>query len=151
MSGRDFLDTNILVYALDITDLEKHRTARELVSKAVAGEFVISTQVIAELSAILLQKFRLQFSPIDVLAALEAVSPIPLIAPDGDIVRRAVEAHVAYGLHFYDGMIIAAAERAGSQKIWSEDLNPGQKYFGLEVVNPFRQGAFLERHDEACF
>ena len=53
------------------------------------------------------------------------------------MVRRAVEAHVAYGIRFYNGMIVAAAERGGCPRIWSEDLNPGQKYFGVTVTNPF--------------
>jgi predicted nucleic acid-binding protein len=40
-------------------------------------------------------------------------------------------------VQFYDGMIIAAAERAGCKRIWSEDLNAGQEYFGVKVENPF--------------
>jgi predicted nucleic acid-binding protein len=35
-------------------------------------------------------------------------------------------------------MIVAAAERAECERIWSEDLNAGQKYFGVEVANPFQ-------------
>ena len=53
--------------------------------------------------------------------------------------RRAVEAHAKYGLHFYDGMIVSAAERGGCGRIWSEDLNAGQEYFGVVVENPFRR------------
>ncbi len=53
------------------------------------------------------------------------------------MVRRAVEVHDRYGVHFYDSLIIAAAERAGCECIWSEDLNAGQKYFGVTVQNPF--------------
>ena len=34
-------------------------------------------------------------------------------------------------------MTMAAAERAGCKKIWSEDLNAGQTYFGIRVENPF--------------
>jgi predicted nucleic acid-binding protein len=34
-------------------------------------------------------------------------------------------------------MILAAAERGGCQKIWSEDLSAGQQYFGCVVENPF--------------
>ncbi len=138
MTGRDFLDTNVLVWGLDTNDAEKHGIARKLISRAVAGEFVISTQVLVELAATLLQKFQKQFAPADVVAVLESIRPIPLIVPDADMVRRAVEARAAYGIHFYDGMIVAAAERAGSEKIWSEDLNAGQKYFGVTVINPFQ-------------
>jgi len=55
------------------------------------------------------------------------------------MVRRAVEAHAEYGVRFYDGMIVAAAERGGCERIWSEDFNAGQKYFGIVVENPFRE------------
>jgi predicted nucleic acid-binding protein len=48
-----------------------------------------------------------------------------------------VEAHLHYGFHLYDGMILAAAERAGCEKLWSEDFNAGQLYFGIKVENPF--------------
>jgi len=137
MSGRDFLDTNVLLYALNESAPAKHRVAKALVARAIAGEFSISTQVLGEFAAVTLSKFRDHLTPRDVLALLDTLTPIPLVNLDAEMVRRAVEAHAAYGIHFYDGMIIAAAERAGSTKIWSEDLNPGQKYFGVEVVNPF--------------
>src|SRR5580700_8354246 len=138
MPGHDFLDTNILVYAYDISDPAKQRIAQDLVRKAVAGDLVISTQVLAEFAANLLHKLSPAPSSQDVIALLDALAPIRLIPPDHEIVRRAVEAKSAYGLHFYDGMIVAAAERAGCERIWSEDFNPGQKYFGIAVVNPFQ-------------
>jgi predicted nucleic acid-binding protein len=137
MSAPDFLDTNVLVYAYDITDPEKRRIAQELVRKAVAGASVISTQVLAEFATTLLHKLLPALSSEDVIALLDTLAPIRLIPSDSDMVRRAVEARAAYGLHFYDAMIVAAAERAGCEKIWSEDLNPGQKYFGVVVANPF--------------
>jgi len=133
----DFLDTNVLIYSYDVSDPAKQQIARDLVRKAVAGGSVTSTQVLAEFAAVLLHKLSFAARPEDVIAALDALGPIKLVTPDGDIVRRAVEAHAAYGLHFYDGMIVAAAERAGCGQIWSEDLNPAQKYFGIAVANPF--------------
>jgi predicted nucleic acid-binding protein len=52
------------------------------------------------------------------------------------VLRRSA-AHAEYGIHFYDGMIVAAAERGACQRIWSEDFNPGQLYFGIRAENPF--------------
>jgi len=66
------------------------------------------------------------------------LGPIGVVVADADVVRRAVDVRAEYGLHFYDGMIVAAAERAGCERIWSEDLNASQKYFGIAVENPFR-------------
>ena len=131
-------DTNILVYAYDVTDPAKQSIAQDLVRRAVAGEVVISMQVLAEFAATLLHKLIPAPSSDDILALLDTLAPIRLIAPDHDIVRRAVEARTAYGIHFFDGMIVAAAERSGCERIWSEDLNAGQKYFGVVVANPFQ-------------
>jgi len=138
MPAPDFLDSNVLVYAYDVSDSRKQRLGQDLLRKAIAGESVMSMLVVAEFAATLLHKLWPPVPPDDVLVILNALGPIRLVAPDGDIVRRAVEARAAYGLHFYDGMIVAAAERAGCGRIWSEDLNPGQSYFGVIVTNPFQ-------------
>ena len=139
MPGLEFLDSNVLVYAYDASDVSKRAVAQDLVRRALAGEVVASTQVLGEFVATLLHKLSPPAESDDVLAILEALGPIKLTTVDGDTVRRAVEAHAAYGVHFYDGLIIAAAERAGCSRIWSEDLNPGQKYFDIEVSNPFQE------------
>jgi predicted nucleic acid-binding protein len=77
-------------------------------------------------------------TPDAVTTLVDKLSPIKLVVSDREIVRRAVQARAAYGIHFYDGMIVAAAERAGCQRILSEDFNAGQEYFGVTVLNPFR-------------
>ncbi len=138
MPAADFLDTNVLVYAYDLTDPRKRSIAQDVVRRALAGESVTSTQVLSELAVTLLHKISPPISPSDLIAVLDALSPIKVICPDADMIRRALEARVAYGLHFYDCMIIAAAERARCERIWSEDLNAGQKYFDMVVENPFR-------------
>jgi predicted nucleic acid-binding protein len=93
--------------------------------------------VLAELAATLLHKISPPAQPDEVAGILDALSPIKAVAPDASLIRRAVQARAQYGVHFYDGMILAAAERAGCQKIWSEDLNTGQLYFSIAVENPF--------------
>jgi predicted nucleic acid-binding protein len=137
MSAPDFVDTNVLIYAYDSTDQRKGRIARGLLLQALSGKIVTSTQVLAEFAATLLHKMSPPARPEDVASLLDALGPIPVILPDADIVRRAVEARMKYGVHFYDGMILAAAERADCGRIWSEDFNAGQRYFGIVVENPF--------------
>ena len=137
MPDPDFPDTNILVYAYDPSDRQKQRIARELVRKATDGESTISTQVLAEFAATVLHKMKPAPRAEDMAAVLDALAAIPIVRPDAEMVRRAVEAHALYGVHFYDGMIVAAAERAHCPRIWSEDLNAGQAHFGSTVENPF--------------
>ena len=138
MSAPEFLDTNVLVYAYDLSEPRKRQIAQSLVLRAIAGEFIISVQVLAEFAAAMLQKMTPPPRTEDVLAALDALCAIKVVPPDGEIVRRAVQAREQYGVHFYDGMILAAAERGGCTRIWSEDFNRGQEYFGIVVENPFR-------------
>ena len=137
MSAPEFLDSNVLVYAHDDSDPRKQEIAQGLVRRAVLGQMAVSTQTLAEFSATLLQRFSTSYSSDEVLGILDALSPVKLVVPDAGIVRRAVETHEIYGVHFYDGMMVAAAERAGCERIWSEDLNAGQKYFGVTLMNPF--------------
>ena len=140
MPAPDFLDSNVLVYAYDVTHPRKQRIAQELIRKGLAGEALTSSGALGELAAILLHKISPRAKGEEVSRILDALSPISRIGADADTVRRAVEAHARYaryGIHFYDGMIVAAAERARCQRILSEDLNRGQKYFGIAVENPF--------------
>jgi predicted nucleic acid-binding protein len=137
MSGLEFLDANVLIYSYDISDLHKREVAQSLVRKALAGGMVTSTQVLGEFTAALLHKVVPRAELEKLTTALDALAAIPVIATDADMVRRAVEVHARYGLHFYDSLIVAAAERAGCERIWSEDLNSGQLYFGITVQNPF--------------
>jgi len=137
MSVPDFIDTNVLVYAYDSGDLRKSRIARDLLLEALSGQITTSTQVLAEFAATLLHKLSPPARAADVASLLDALGPIAVILPDADMVRRAVEARVKYWIHFYDGMILAAAERGGCGRIWSEDFSAGQRYFGMAVENPF--------------
>ena len=137
MSAPDFLDTNVLVYAYDTSHPEKQKIARALLKSGIAGKLVLSTQVLAEFAATLLHKISPPPNADAVMKGLDAMAPIRLVIPDVDLIRRAVEVRASYGVHFYDGMIVAAAERAGCGQIWSEDFNAGQKYFGITVTNPF--------------
>ena len=76
-------------------------------------------------------------TPAMMISILDSLSTVRVVLLDEELVRRAVEAHVQYSVHFYDGMILAAAERAGCPRILSEDLNAGKEYFGIKVEKPF--------------
>jgi predicted nucleic acid-binding protein len=53
------------------------------------------------------------------------------------MVIRASEIADAWQTSFWDGMIIAAAERSGATELFTEDLQSGQHIAGLTLINPF--------------
>ena len=62
---------------------------------------------------------------------------MPVIAVDLLMVRHAIETSQRYAIAYWDALIIAAAERAGCTRVFTEDLNDGQTYHGVVAINPF--------------
>ncbi len=152
MPAPEFLDTNVLVYAYDFSDRRKRRIAQDLVRRALAGVMVISTQVLTEFSVTLLHEVSPAAKPSDLYAVLDALGPIKLISTDGDVIRRVVEAREKYGVHFYDGMILATAERGGCTRIWSEDMSSGQSISGFPLnIRLFDDKQIGSRQIDAAF
>lgn len=132
----DFLDTNVIVYANDSNDPVKQTQSLDVIERAFRNKTgVISVQVLQEYANTALHKLR-QPRPI-VLRQLVLLERLTVIAPDAALVRRALELTSLFSISFWDALIIAAAEKAGCQRLLSEDLNPGQIYGTILAVNPF--------------
>ena len=140
MSGRFFLDTNILVYSFDATAPRKRDRARELVATALEGAGMISFQVVQEFLNVALLKFA---SPMTVEQAQEYLDgvlvPLCRVQSDPDLYREALSARLRWRFSFYDSLVVAAALRSGCDTLYSEDLQHGQRIGRLTVVDPFRE------------
>ncbi len=54
-----------------------------------------------------------------------------------DLFRAATAISQCYQISYWDAAILAAAEAMGCDAVYSEDLNAGQEYGGVTVINPF--------------
>ena len=135
-----FFDTNILVYAATDQDPRKRDIARELINHAIEvnHDGCISTQVLQEFCNTMFRKSLRTRKEID--GMLDYFRELVASDVTIDIVRRAVKVKEEYGIQFYDALIVATAFKLNCLEIVSEDLNPGQTYCGMAVVNPFLQG-----------
>ena len=137
MSAEDFLDSNVLVYMFDTTDIDKHQRAENLIYRSLeSGTGCISYQVVQETLNIVTRKLgatRGQASRLldDVLIPLWQVNPTHALY------RRALNLQGEYGFSFYDSLIVAAALEAGCTRLYSEDLQDSQQIQGLTIRNPF--------------
>jgi predicted nucleic acid-binding protein len=52
-------------------------------------------------------------------------------------VQIAVGLSERFTISYWDAAILAAAEALGSRIVYSEDLNDGQQYGEVRVINPF--------------
>jgi predicted nucleic acid-binding protein len=81
---------------------------------------------------------RKQKMPLRAAQALVlAYSAWPVIPSDAALVGAAIETSIAHRLSIWDAMVIEAAQRADAQTLYTEDLNHGQRYGRLAIVNPF--------------
>ena len=85
-----FLDTNVLVYAADDTDVAKHGRAYELVVRAIKGDaFMVSAQVLNEFAFVMYKKFKRTDD--EVAAYLRFFGPIRTVSLEPQFSRRAIE------------------------------------------------------------
>ena len=136
MTVRSFLDSNILVYTDDGHSPRKQRSALDLSKSAVAeGWGVVSTQILQEYFYVATSKLGV---PTDIARAkIEIFSRLDLVIVDMPTILGAIDIHRLHGMSFWDGLIIQAARAAGCRILYTEDLQHGRRFDGLEVVNPF--------------
>ncbi len=139
MSDRVFFDSNVLVYGFGPFDAAKSITARRLiVDGAVSQQGVLSYQVLQEFLNVALRKFQPQVSTAMAAAYLdEVVGGMEVVPWSMDLMMSGLSIKGRYGFSWYDSLIVAAALQSGCARLYTEDLQPGQKIEGLTIVNPF--------------
>ncbi len=140
MSGnRKFVDTNVLVYAHDVTAGDKHGRARALLEELWdTREGCLSVQVLQEFFVTTTRKIP---KPLDASAAAQIINDLArwhVHAPTAPDVLAAIDIHRRTGASFWDAMILRSAQELGCPTLYSEDLNADQAYAGVRVSNPFR-------------
>lgn len=141
MSGNVFFDSNILIYAIDSSPEESHKStrARQLIRDHIQRRSgVISIQVVQEFFVVATQKIAIPLSSGQALEYLNYLSIMEIVRPDYGMVVTAIHIHKRFQISFWDAMIIQAAASTRCDTIWSEDLQDGFKINGLKVVNPFK-------------
>lgn len=136
MSARTFVDTNVLVYALDVDEPEKRQAAIDVLS-AEGRELVVSAQVLAEFYVTVTRKLRRPLDPDEAAARVAELSQLPVMSLDSSLVATAIAISRQAGISYWDAAIAGAAAAAGCGQLLSEDLEAGAVIAGVRVDNPF--------------
>lgn len=138
-----FLDTNVLVYALDRSDPLKQKTCRALLRQLQeANRVVISTQVMQEFYVVATRKLAVE--PIKAKGILQALGNLEVVAVAPALVYDAIDCNVLNQISFWDALVVVCAAHAKCTVVLSENLNDGQVIKGVQVQNPFTwEGAGL--------
>ncbi len=133
-----FVDTNVLVYAHDVSAGPKHKRAEGLLADLWnAGSGCVSIQVLQEFYVNVIRRIA---RPLPMQTAADHVEDLGqwrVHAPGVPDVLAAIELHRSRQISFWDAMVLRSAAQLGCDVLWSEDLNAGQSYGGVRVLNPF--------------
>lgn len=131
-----FFDTNLFLYAASAA--AEDAPHRKIAHRLLAGtDFAISTQVMQEFIDAALRKKRLGVTPEEVEEMITLMAAYPVTDITTKLVKRALAIRNRYEIRYWDAAIIAAALELGCDTLYTEDLNHGQDYGGVRVINPF--------------
>ena len=139
MNAEYFLDTNILLYCFDKTDLRKKHIAETLVEQAaMSGTGVISSQVCQEFCNVMLYKNSDEIPFHKLLAFLETVVfGLIRVYPSPGLFREALRIHQESQYRYYDSLIVAGALESRTPILYTEDLQHDRRIGPLQIINPF--------------
>jgi predicted nucleic acid-binding protein len=131
-----FLDTNVLIYAA----LGKEDEPKKFgVSRSLLADwnFGLSTQVLGEFFVNAQRKSKRPLRADEAGEWIAQLEERPCAVIDLAIVRSAIDLSQRYEISYWDGAIIAAAERLEAPIVYTEDLSHEQFYSSVQVINPF--------------
>ena len=133
-----FVDTNVLIYAHDSSAGVKHERARTLLRELWKDHTgCVSAQVLQEFYVNVTQKVAKPVAPEVAAQIISDLSAWQVHQPGVDDILDAIQLQGRHKLSFWDAMILSSALALGCEIVWSEDLNPGQRYDLVTVQNPF--------------
>lgn len=136
MTANVFVDTNVLIYAVDQADLKKQLAAqawRAWLWETKRGR--ISFQVLQEFYVNAIKKQP--SAQVEIRKEISDLMTWQPLALDAGVLARAWIIEDRYGISFWDSLIVAAARFAGCRYLLTEDLQRGHELDGVMVVNPF--------------
>ena len=134
-----FVDTNILVYAYDVSSGKKAEAARKILLELWdKGTGVVSTQILQEFYVVVTGKIPHKMDARTARGIVEDLMLWEVVVNDADSVLEAIDISEKHRLSFWDSLVVQAALRSGASELLSEDLHPGKTVAGIRVRNPYR-------------
>jgi predicted nucleic acid-binding protein len=132
-----FVDTNVLLYAIstDADEAPKRDRASELLTQR---DLALSTQVLGEFYVQSTHQGRPDpISHDQAVRFIESLTRFDVQPLTLEIVTAATGTARRYGISYWDAAIIESARERRCDEVLSEDLQHGQDFDGVRVVNPF--------------
>jgi predicted nucleic acid-binding protein len=137
MSGKTFIDTNVLIYAHDADAGAKHQIAKTVLRELWAEKTgVLSVQVLQEFYVNVTRKIATPVSK-DLARLVVSSYAIWCAETTPTEIASAFRIEDESRIGFWDALIVSSASKSGAIRILSEDLYAGKRIAGIVIENPF--------------
>ena len=130
------LDTNLLVYSVDVAAGPRYRLAIDIVRAAARADCILTLQAISEFFSAVTRK-RLMVRDRAAALATHWLHVFPHTSGSVDAVRAALADATAGRAAYWDALLVATAAEADCSVALTEDLQHGSTLHGVEIHNPF--------------
>ncbi|MEX0702208.1 MAG: PIN domain-containing protein [Planctomycetales bacterium] len=132
-----FIDTNVLLYSIDedpASASKRDRAQRILLTEPWGWSIQVAAEFFVNATS---PKRPFRLANDDAMKLIDVWLGYPTTSLTTETFRAGVAIHERFGVSYWDAAILAAARQMGCHTVFSEDLNEGQDYDGVRVVNPF--------------
>lgn len=134
--NRFSLDTNILIYSIDSDSKTRRHIAIKLIEEMIYSDCILTTQALSEFYSAATRKNKMPKTD-----AREQINDwmtiFPVVSADANSLKKAMIAVEEHKLSFWDSLLLETSVQAGVTRFYSEDMQHGRFWKGMEIINPF--------------
>ncbi len=132
------VDTNVLLYAVS-TDPAERKKAQRANTILTDDDIAVSVQVLQEFYVQATRATRRDRLSHDQAAGLvNSFLRFPVQETTVLVMAAAMVTTDRFGISYWDAAVVEAARALGCDVVLTEDLNHGQDFDGVRIVDPFR-------------
>lgn len=136
MFAREFIDTNVLVYAHDGRHVDKQAVARDLIARLMREQRgVLSLQVLQEFYSAATRKLSMsgEAAKARIIHYIQ-FEVITLVPAD---ILAAIDLQRLHRLSFWDSLVVRAALKGTCARLHTEDMHSGKVIETVRIRSPF--------------
>ncbi|MDQ3937410.1 MAG: PIN domain-containing protein [Chloroflexota bacterium] len=132
------MDTNVLLYAYDKSEVTKQPVAQAALDRLWADRTgAVSSQVLQEFYNAAMRKLLPPVSRAEAREIIDLHTAWPVVLLDAAVILAATHIEERHQLSLWDALVIEAARVAGADRLMTEDMQHGRVIEGVRIENPF--------------
>jgi predicted nucleic acid-binding protein len=139
MKGKVLVDTNILVYAYDLSEKDKQRRAAEILNELYEMHTgVLSPQILSEFFVVVTRKLQRPLKVTEAISSIENyISSWEVVEINTFTVLEAIRGVRVHRFSYWDSLVWATARMNQIPVVLSEDFSHNSTVEGIRFINPF--------------